>query len=76
LKPFDRRFRWFLLAVSVFALGNSSDAFVLLRARELGVPVASLPLPLDYAARRESLLREAGSMREGFKKPTSSKAYG
>ena len=28
----------------LFSLGNSSDAFLLLRARDLGVPIASLPL--------------------------------
>ena len=36
---------WKLLAVvAVFALGNSSDAFALLRAQQVGVPVAGLPL--------------------------------
>jgi MFS family permease len=34
LKPFDRRFKWLLLAVFIFTLGNSSDAFLLLRARQ------------------------------------------
>jgi MFS family permease len=36
--------RWFLAALIVFTLGNSSDAFLLLRARELGVAVPLLPL--------------------------------
>jgi predicted MFS family arabinose efflux permease len=44
LKPFERRFRLYLLALVVFTLGNSSDAFLLVRARELGVPAALLPL--------------------------------
>ena len=44
LKPFTRRFRLYLAALAVFALGNSSDAFLLLRAKELGVAVSSLPL--------------------------------
>jgi MFS family permease len=44
LKPFDRNFRLYLLALVVFTLGNSSDAFLLVRAGELGVPVAALPL--------------------------------
>jgi MFS family permease len=36
---------WRLLAVvALFTLGNSSDAFALLRAQEVGVPVAALPL--------------------------------
>jgi len=44
LAPFDRRFRLFLLSLFVFTLGNSSDAFLLLRAGELGVPTSVLPL--------------------------------
>lgn len=44
LKPFDRNFRVYLLALVVFTLGNSSDAFLLVRAGELGVPTAYLPL--------------------------------
>jgi MFS family permease len=43
LRPFDRNFRLFLLALVVFTLGNSSDAFLLVRAGELGVPTALLP---------------------------------
>lgn len=36
---------WKLLAiVAVFSLGNSSDAFALLRAQDLGVPAALLPI--------------------------------
>jgi MFS family permease len=42
--PFDLNFRRFLVALVVFTLGNSSDAFLLVRAGELGVPVAMLPL--------------------------------
>ena len=37
----QRRFRWFLAAVIVFTLGNSSDAFLLLRAQNLGLPIAA-----------------------------------
>lgn len=44
LKPFDRNFRLYLLALVVFTLGNSSDAFLLVRASELGVPMFMLPL--------------------------------
>lgn len=44
LRPFDRHFRLYLLALVVFTLGNCSDAFLLVRAAELGVPVALLPL--------------------------------
>ena len=34
----------FLVIVFVFTLGNSTDAFLLLRARQLGVPVALAPI--------------------------------
>ena len=43
LKPFDARFRGFLAALVLFTLGNSSDAFLLVRAEQLGVPVLWLP---------------------------------
>ena len=38
-RRFDRRFRAFLAVVVVFTLGNSSDAFLILRAQEAGLPV-------------------------------------
>lgn len=38
------RFWGVLTAVFVFTLGNSTDAFLLLRAAELGVPIAVAPL--------------------------------
>jgi MFS family permease len=38
------RFWAFLAVIFVFTLGNSTDAFLLLRARELGVPVAFAPI--------------------------------
>jgi MFS family permease len=50
-KPFDWRlgnlplpFRRYLLVVALFTLGNSSNMFLLLRARELGVAEAQIPL--------------------------------
>ena len=49
LRPFDRNFRRYLLALVVFTLGNSSDAFLLVRAGELGVPTTALPLGLRFA---------------------------
>jgi MFS family permease len=36
--------RNFFIALLIFTLGNSTDAFLLLRARDLGIPVAALPL--------------------------------
>jgi MFS family permease len=37
-------FKKYLIVVGLFALGNSSDMFLLLRARELGVPLPYIPL--------------------------------
>jgi MFS family permease len=39
-----RRFWWFLAVVVLFTLGNSSDAFLLLRATRLGVGAALVPV--------------------------------
>jgi MFS family permease len=44
LRPFGRNFRLYLLAMVVFTLGNSSDAFLLVRVGELGVSTRMLPL--------------------------------
>ncbi len=42
--PMPRRFWGVLGVLLLFTLGNSSDAFLLLRAQQLGVPIAMLPL--------------------------------
>lgn len=42
--PRSRTYRRVLLAVFIFALGGSSDAFLLWRAREIGIPVQFAPL--------------------------------
>ncbi len=39
LAGFDARFKMFLLVVVLFTLGNSSDAFLILRAQAAGLPV-------------------------------------
>jgi MFS family permease len=39
-----RPFAGYLAAVTLFTLGNSSDAFLLLRAHEAGLPVVAAPL--------------------------------
>ena len=44
LAPFDGNFKWFLLTVTVFTLGNSSDLFILWRAVDLGIPRHLVPL--------------------------------
>jgi MFS family permease len=42
--PLPRGLRVYLGIVALFALGNSSDAFLLLRAQEAGVSLAAIPL--------------------------------
>jgi len=46
LSGFDRRFKIFLGIVFLFSLGNSSDAFLILRAQNLGNPVLNILLML------------------------------
>jgi len=43
-QPLGKRFWIFLSVIIVFTLGNSTDAFLLLRAAQLGVPVALAPI--------------------------------
>jgi len=43
-KVFDQRFRWFIVIIILFTLGNSSDAFLLLRAKDLGIQMRWIPL--------------------------------
>jgi MFS family permease len=61
LAPFDARFRWFLAAATVFTLGNASDAFILLRAAECGIP--QMWVPLVWCG--HSLLRALASVPAG-----------
>jgi len=54
LRGFDARYRGFLLILVLFTLGNSSDAFLILRAQERGLSVlavmgALLTLTLVYS---------------------------
>jgi MFS family permease len=42
--PLPRRYWGYLVILLVFTLGNSADAFLLLRAQQLGVPIALLPI--------------------------------
>ncbi len=43
-KVWDRQFKSFLLIITLFTLGNSSDAFLLLRAQDLGLNVVTIPI--------------------------------
>jgi MFS family permease len=44
LRDMPTVFKRYLIVVAIFTLGNSSNMFLLLRAKELGVPEASVPL--------------------------------
>jgi len=44
LAPFPPRFRAVLAVIALFTLGNSSDAFLLLKAHAVGIGAASIPL--------------------------------
>ena len=44
LKLVDRRFKIFIIIAVLFALGNFSYAFLILRAQDLGIPALIIPL--------------------------------
>jgi len=44
LRHFDWRFRFFVFIAAIFALGNSSDVFLILRAEQLGIQTAMIPV--------------------------------
>ncbi len=46
LKGMDNRFKLFMLVLVLFTLGNSSDAFIILRAQERGLDVLQIMLML------------------------------
>jgi len=43
-RQWNRRFKYFLFIITLFTLGNSSDAFLLLRAQGLGLDVVTIPV--------------------------------
>jgi MFS family permease len=43
-KGWSRKFKSFLVIITLFTIGNSSDAFLLLRAKDLGVDSVSIPI--------------------------------
>ena len=44
IRGFDSNFKRFLLILALFTLSNSSDSFLILRARDSGVPLSIIPL--------------------------------
>lgn len=43
LKHFDWKVKFFIVIATLFALGNSSDAFLILRAEQVGIPMVMIP---------------------------------
>jgi len=43
LKHFDWKVKVFIVIAALFALGNSSDAFLILRAEQVGIPAVTIP---------------------------------
>jgi MFS family permease len=48
LKGYDRRFKAFLAITVVFTLGNSSDAFLILRSQQLGLSLVEILVLLAF----------------------------
>lgn len=44
LRYFDGRFKTFVIITTVFAIGNSSDVFLILRAQQLGIQPVTIPV--------------------------------
>ena len=44
LSRFDPKFKIFLLGATIFTLGNSSDAFLFLRAKDLNIDLVYIPI--------------------------------
>jgi MFS family permease len=59
----DKRFKFFILAVILFTLGNSSDSFIILRGQERGLNVIQLMgMALTFNAVYALLSSPAGSL--------------
>jgi MFS family permease len=50
LSHFDWRFKFFVLIAAIFAIGNSSDVFLILRAQQIGIPTgkSTVMIPMVY----------------------------
>ena len=44
LKHFDSKFKFFVIIAALFAVGNSSDMFLILRAQQVGVSTVLIPM--------------------------------
>lgn len=63
LAPFDGRFKHFLVVILVFTLGNSSDAFLVLRAQAAGLPLTGvLGMMITFNVLYAALAGPAGAL--------------
>ena len=44
IKDFNGNFRFYILIIFIFSMGNSSDAFLILRAENIGIPKEFIPI--------------------------------
>ncbi len=58
--PLGARFAAYLAVLACFTLGNSTDAFLLLRAQQAGVPTAHLPLLWAFLHVAKTLISTPG----------------
>ena len=67
LAGFDRKFKLFLLISIVFTLGNSSDAFLILRAQNMGLSVAGiLGMMITFNVVYSAISKPAGALSDRF----------
>lgn len=67
LRRLDRRFKRFLIVAVVFTLGKTSEAFLILRAQEIGMSVKHIPLLyLTFNMVTALLSTPAGMMADSF----------
>jgi len=62
LKPFNKEFKMFLSATFVFELANSSNAFLLLRAKDWGLSLEMVPIIYLFS----NIFKTIGSMPGGM----------
>ncbi|KAF0245712.1 MAG: major facilitator family [Planctomycetota bacterium] len=70
LAPFTGRFRWFVATVFVFTLANSTDAFLVMRMTEVGIPLKWVPIVwAGFSALRALVALPGGALSDRFPRP-------
>lgn len=69
LKPFDGKFKWFLATVFLFTLANSTDAFLVQRMPEVGIPMKWVPVAWAcFSALKGLVALPGGALADRFPK--------